>query len=640
LIDSDKPLKKQRLAPTLVLAAVVLLATWMGDHNGGYFVADWAPVALILAVLLLVTSLAGASGGPGSRWSFAAMSLLAASAAWTLFSIYWSPNQGDAWLGAGLAFLYLLVFWVTVTFITLGASRRWVFTASVVGPAVIAGLIILALASRMETLFESGRLVGTVGYYNGQAAFLLVPFWAGIYLAGSRRVNPILRGVVLAGTVLCVAVAVLAQSRGAMVAMAASTLVFFLFSGQRLRGLLALAPVITALILIFPGLNEVYLAFLNEGDPSAALEQVTLTVWLIAAGVGLYGVLWGIIDQWWRPPDTAVRAVGIIVLVAGVVVLSTGALALFDRVGDPASFAQQKWEAFKADDLSGQEQSRYLSASGSGRYALWEVAWKDFVSNPILGVGTHNYEATLYQLRDQPVAYVRQPHMLPLEVLSERGIVGGFLFFGFLATCLAAGLARRFRHLNREGKTQVGATIAAVTYWFVHSSIEWFWQIPAVTLPAVVYLAILVAPWNRSEPTIVRWPPRLTGAVVAIVAICVVIPLYVASYYLAQSQATTNPRMGLEAVEKAQRFNPVDQQLRQREAELALRTSDWPRVEEAYREAIRLDPEHYAPRALLALFFEERGEPGKALPLYREASELNPLDEELDRKVAELERRQ
>jgi hypothetical protein len=67
-------------------------------------------------------------------------------------------------------------------------------------------------------------------------------------------------------------------------------------------------------------------------------------------------------------------------------------------------------------------------------------------------------------------------------VLSERGLVGGILFFGFLATCLGTGLVRRFAQLSSEGKAQVGAMVAAVAYWFVHSSAEWFWQITAVTL--------------------------------------------------------------------------------------------------------------------------------------------------------------
>src|SRR3712207_7002434 len=39
----------------------------------------------------------------------------------------------------------------------------------------------------------------------------------------------------------------------------------------------------------------------------------------------------------------------------------------------------------------------------------------------------------------------------------------------------------RFGRLGAEGKAQVGAMVAAVAYWFVHSSVEWFWQLPAVT---------------------------------------------------------------------------------------------------------------------------------------------------------------
>ncbi len=157
--------------------------------------------------------------------------------------------------------------------LALGASRRWVLAASVLGPAVVAAFTFTDLVYNLENLFDDNRLVGTVGYYNGEAAFLLVPFWAAVYLAGSRRANPLLRGLVLAGATLSIEVAVLTQSRGALVAMAASSLVFFAFSGKRLRGFLALIPVAVALLVSFPELNGVYLAFLNEEDPAAALAR-------------------------------------------------------------------------------------------------------------------------------------------------------------------------------------------------------------------------------------------------------------------------------------------------------------------------------------------------------------------------------
>lgn len=616
---------------------VVLLATWMGYANGGYFVSDWVLGSLVLAALILIFSLTGMLGNAGSWSSVVSTGLFATYTIWSFISLFWSPNRGDAWVGAGLTLLYLLVFWMTTVLIGLGASRRWVLAASAIGPGIIAAFTLPSLAPHIQDMFRNDRLLGTVGYYNGEAAFLLVPFWVSVYVASSRRVNPLVRSVVLAAAVLCAEVAVLAQSRGAMVAMAISLPVFFLLSGKRLRGLLALIPIAAALFVTFPGLNRVYLEFLNDGSPVAALDQAVPTVWLSAAGAGLYGLLWGLVDQRWRPRVGAVRIAGGMAIVSIAVVLVLGGLTVYERVGNPIVWGEQKWEAFKANDATGQEQSRYLSASGSGRYTLWKVAWDDFVSNPVLGVGTHNYEATYYQKRDQAVGFVRQPHMLPLEVLAEKGVVGGVLFFGFLAVCVAAGLWERFRRLKAEGKAQVGAIIAALTYWFVHSSAEWFWQLPAITLPAMVYLAMLVAPWDREEEAAPhRWPIRLVGAGFALIAIAAVAPLYVADRYLAQSQTTANPRLSLQAVENAQRFNPVDPQLRQREAELLMKIGDWPGAARAYEEEIRLDPQHYVPYALLATFYEKMGEPDKALPLYQRASDLNPLDPELKREVAKI----
>src|SRR5918995_438926 len=113
------------LAPTVVLVAIVLMASWMGDAEGGNSAGEWALVALILAALALIVSVAGAFRGTGSWWSTVALGLFAAYTAWTFASLLWSPNRGDAWLGAGQTFFYLLAFWVVVALLGLGASRRW-----------------------------------------------------------------------------------------------------------------------------------------------------------------------------------------------------------------------------------------------------------------------------------------------------------------------------------------------------------------------------------------------------------------------------------------------------------------------------------------------------------------------------------
>ena len=353
-------------------------------------------------------------------------------------------------------------------------------------------------------------------------------------------------------------------------------------------------------------------------------------VWIGAAGVGLYGLCWGLVDRRFRLPARVVRVVGGLVLAVCLVGFTAGATILVER-GDPVDLAQQKWEAFKTNDTTGQKQSRYLSTSGTGRYTLWRVALEDFEAHPILGVGTQNYEATYYQLRERALGFARQPHSLPLEVLSERGLVGGVLFFGFLSACLAAALWERFRNLRSEGKAQVGALMAAVTYWFVHSSAEWFWQMPAVTLIAIAYLAMLVSPWRvDAAPEPLRWPLRAGGVGVAALALLIIAPPYLADRNLARSYAVADPKPAFAAVERAQGYNPLDPRLPQREAELAVQAGKEDRAEDAYKQAIRLNPRHYAPYAFLAEFYEAVGAKKEAREYYQKAHALNPLDPELE----------
>lgn len=638
----EKPSGWSRLAPTWALVALVALASWMGDAAGGYFFSGWAPVALVLAVLLLILAATGLLRGTQDVPGAVAVGAFASYAAWTFASILWSANKGAAWNGAGQTLLYLLAFWAAVSLFCSGASRRWVFAASVLGPASVAALTLHALPERHEDLLPYGRLLGTVGYSNGAAAFVLVPFWAAVYLAGSRRVHVLVRCASLASAALALEVAVLTQSRGAALAMVLSLPVYFALSGQRLSGLLALAPLAAVLMFAFPDLNAVYAAYAAGRDPAASLENAIPTVWLSVVLAGAYALVWGLVDRVWRPPEWAVRLAGGTALAVVALGLLVGAFAFVDRTGDPVAFAGERWEDFKANDSNKQEQSRYLSASGSGRYALWDAALEGFRKHPVAGVGAHNYEATYYRLRDAPALYARQPHSLPLEVLVERGLVGGALFYALLLTCFTAGLRARFGRLGSEGKAQVGAATAAVAYWFAHSSVEWFWQLPAVTFPAVVYLAMLAAPWRNSprrdeESRASSRLARAAGVTVGVLALAAIVPLYASDLYLQRSYDATSAARALPLVERAQALNPVNPRLFTREAELAIETGDWERVERAYADAIRLNPDHYETYMFKADYHKRRGEANKALELYREAYSRNPQDPALRQEIANLD---
>lgn len=131
---------------------------------------------------------------------------------------------------------------------------------------------------------------------------------------------------------------------------------------------------------------------------------------------------------------------------------------------------------------------------------------------------------------------------------------------------------------------------------------------------------------------------RALGGAVAVVAIAAITPLYVADLYLQRAEGSESPRVALRNLERAQEINPVDPWLARREAELALWSGAWPRAREAYRRAIRLNPEHYAPYYQLAQLNEGLGAREKALSLYRKASSLNPLNKEVKRHLTQLEK--
>src|SRR5919199_48345 len=158
----SKALKHRQLAPTLVLVLVALLASWMGEAKGGYDVKEWALVTLLLAALGLIASLSGAFRGTGSRYSAVALILFGAYTVWTFVTLLWSPNQGDAWLGAGQTLLYLLVFWVALGLVSLGASRTWALAALAIGPAIAAAFTLPMPSARIDDFFTTGRLLGTV----------------------------------------------------------------------------------------------------------------------------------------------------------------------------------------------------------------------------------------------------------------------------------------------------------------------------------------------------------------------------------------------------------------------------------------------------------------------------------------------
>ena len=110
------------------------------------------------------------------------------------------------------------------------------------------------------------------------------------------------------------------------------------------------------------------------------------------------------------------------------------------------------------------------------------MALRAFADHPVLGTGSGGF--AVEWLRERTIdESVRDVHSLYLETATELGLVGLLLLAAFLAG--AVGVAARAR-----GET---AAIAALIAYALHAGLDWDWEMPALTLVAVVLLAGLAA---------------------------------------------------------------------------------------------------------------------------------------------------
>ena len=127
---------------------------------------------------------------------------------------------------------------------------------------------------------------------------------------------------------------------------------------------------------------------------------------------------------------------------------------------------------------------RFVSGSGN-RYDYWRVAWREFRSEPLRGVGAGNYQPGYYRQR-RTAEPIQQPHSLELQTLAELGLVGAVLLAGFLVV-VGVSVSRAARRARAAPATRTLAVAASGLFagWFAQTSVDWEHLIPGLTLIAL-----------------------------------------------------------------------------------------------------------------------------------------------------------
>jgi hypothetical protein len=226
------------------------------------------------------------------------------------------------------------------------------------------------------------------------------------------------------------------------------------------------------------------------------------------------------------------------------------------------------WHAFADVKQDRQyDPARLVSTNSGNRWVWWKEAAGAFSDKPIGGWGAGSFGTVHLRYREQPLG-VQQPHNVELQWLSETGIVGFVLALGGIALLFVAA-ATRLRGLEHSRERELAvALLAAAAGWLVHGVVDWDWDIPAVTLPPLIFLGVLAArpgPRRAVEPFADPEPAGTGVRAVALVGIALLLCGALASAALpAISQSRTeaaetasNPDTAARDADVAARLNPV-----------------------------------------------------------------------------------
>jgi hypothetical protein len=595
--QSERTVRGHLLAVVSGLAAVAVMLVW-AVHDGGYDTDTWYWGAIFILALLLVV-LASRRARRPSGAQLIALGALGAYAGWSYLSIAWSSSPGDALLGSNRTLLYLLLF-------TLLAILPWtpggalaaltVFT----GGVGLIGLILLvrmALSLDVQPLFSGGRVIAPTNYYNSTVALFSLSWLTATGLFARRELPGLVRLVMLAVASASLQLAVLGQSRGWLFTLPLVVILTAVLVKDRLRVGLAAAISVAGALVSLHWMLAVYRSSSLSVPIVADAARAALLACLGATAVGLVVLL---AERRLRSRSMSARtrrAAGISAVAAALIAVGVAGTA--GTHGRPLHYLSRQWQGFSHPPVA--SGGTHFDTVGSGRYDFWRVSLDAFAAHPVGGVGQDNfgdYYITRRRTDEQP----RSSHSLEMSLLSETGLVGFALFAVFLVAAAAAAI--RVRRSAFAGAGVAAVSTLPFIVWLAHGSVDWFWEMPAITGPALGMLAIAGAIRGAPETLTSRRAGRLpvprSVARIAVAVAATAALLVLAFPYLSVREVSTandirteNPAQALSDLRIAAELNPLSSEPGKLAGTIALQTVHYRTAQARFAQAIAREPEDW-----------------------------------------------
>jgi O-Antigen ligase len=506
----------------LICAITFLELTALAFGQGGYYPVAWGWAALgfgwaALMALLLLNRI------ERSRLEWFALGAWLLLTLWTAASTIWSTDVVASGHAVELTIVYLTA---AAALVLLGtrASVPSLLTATWASICLVSayGLGTHILPDRFgyyTDALQPGRLYQPLGYWNAFGIFAVMGMLLALGICASRE-TVILRLIAGASWPGLAATVYFTFSRGAWLAMLAGVLGAIAISSNRIRYLATLATILPwTAIVVWRAWSS---AALNA--PTAGVERASSAGLRLAGVVALCTllaaaalVIFHVIELRLRS-TRRIRQVFVLAVLACAVVALAG---VFARYGGPPSIYRTLHHDLTAPPptVSGSLNARLPSLSLNGRPTLWRVGLDQFRANEIAGSGAGTF--TRYWYAHRPVSdAVRDAHDLYIQTAAELGLVGLALLAAVLTCPLVAAIRVRSDPI-------AAAAIGAYIAYLAHVIVDWDWQMPAITLVAIVSaFGLLALARGTGRTWTVRTPRRLLlGTVVAVFTLAALVGL-------------------------------------------------------------------------------------------------------------------
>jgi hypothetical protein len=611
--------------------------------SGGYFEDDWAPAAVATLGVLCVVVVGGRALVPRRPVGIAALALVLALLALSYASIAWAAAPGNAWQSANQLVVTVATAWILVLVPWSARSAGALLTVwSVMTAALCLADFLSALGvSDAGPLFTESRFVGPLGYPNASAALAAMAVPPLVALSALPRVPVLLSAAGVGVATLLVELALIPQTRSAVLGLLVATAVLFALVPNRFRLLGRVAIVAGAVVIAAPAILDIATAVAASRPVIPELHSAGRAMALTVPAAMLATLLLASlerrvpVERLVRPARTGARGMAAAVLAVALV----AGVANRERLRHQAS---EQWTQFKAGTGTDTQGPRLFASGAFQRYDYWRVAVDAFADAPFAGIGAGNFERR-YTAERKFAKHSRFAHSIWFRLIAEYGVLGIVLSVA-LAICLVGGCLALWRRAGPGERAVIASSLAVCAYFLFHASLDWLDEFPVLAAPALGFPLMVLALGTVPRP---RLGGRLSGVVqvaafaagAAALTVSLALPL-MAGRLVERARAERGDRAAaFRDLDRAADLDPLSLEPLLTKGFIALDLDDRAEARAAFTSALDRE-DHWVPHFELALLAAAEGRYAAADRELAAAARLDAMDPVIATAAERIRRRQ